>query len=221
MKIGNAIYKNNEDLPCLMPIFPLLGMLLLPGSRFSFSVFERRYVAMFDSVLASDRLIGLVQPALSGFSTNSDKCLSQIGCIGRITSFVETDDGHYIITVTGVCRFRLLEESYQLNSWRCFYIAPFVSDLVSNDNDGIDRIALLEVFRNYLRANNLDADWENIEGASNEVLVNSLALLSPFSEEEKQALLEAPDFKARTQTLIAIMKIVLAADYSHYKNRLQ
>ncbi|WP_181577726.1 LON peptidase substrate-binding domain-containing protein [Candidatus Liberibacter asiaticus] len=221
MKIGNTIYKNREDLPCLLPIFPLLGMLLLPGSRFSFSVFERRYIAMFDSVLAGDRLIGLVQPAISGFLANSDNGLSQIGCIGRITSFVETDDGHYIMTVIGVCRFRLLEEAYQLNSWRCFYIAPFISDLAGNDNDGVDRVALLEVFRNYLSVNNLDADWESIEEASNEILVNSLAMLSPFSEEEKQALLEAPDFRARAQTLIAIMKIVLARAYTHCENRLQ
>ncbi|AKK20033.1 LON peptidase substrate-binding domain-containing protein [Candidatus Liberibacter africanus] len=221
MKIGNTVYKNREDLPCLLPIFPLLGMLLLPGSRFSFSVYERSCVAMFDSVLAGDRLIGLVQPAISGFLTNSDNRLSQIGCIGRITSFVETDDGHYVMTVTGVCRFRLLEESYQLNPWRCFYIAPFMSDLIGHDNDGVDRIALLEVFRNYLAANNLESDWESIEGASNEVLVNSLAMLSPFSEEEKQALLEAPDFRSRVQTLISIMKTILTSDYSHMNNRIQ
>ncbi|MEG8098916.1 LON peptidase substrate-binding domain-containing protein [Candidatus Liberibacter brunswickensis] len=221
MKIGNKIYKNREDLPCLVPIFPLSGMLLLPGSRLSFSVFELSHVAMFDSVLSGDRLIGLVQPAISGFLTNSDSRLSQIGCIGRLTSFVETDEGNYIMTVTGVCRFRLLEESYKLNSWSCFYIAPFLSDLVGHDNYGVDRTALLEVFRNYLTANNLEADWESIEGASNEVLVNSLAMLSPFSEEEKQALLEAPDFRARVQILVSIMKIVLTSNYSNCRNRIQ
>lgn len=220
MKIGNTIYKNREDLPCLVPIFPLLGMLLLPGSRFSFSVFECRYIAMFDSILAGDRLVGLVQPALSDPSKNDDKCLSKIGCIGRITSFVETDDGHYIVTLTGVCRFRLLEETYQLNPWRCFYIAPFVADLISEGNDGVDRVALLEVFHNYLLASNLDVDWDSIEKASSEVLVNSLAMLSPFSDLERQALLEAPDFKSRSQILIDIMKTIVVPDVYNC-NRLQ
>ncbi|MBY7649144.1 MAG: peptidase S16 [Candidatus Liberibacter europaeus] len=222
MKVGNSIYKNREDLPCLVPILPLLGMLLLPRSRFSFSICEHRYVVMFDSVLAADRLIGLVQPALNGFPKHNDQCLSQIGCIGRVTSFLETDDGQYVVTLTGICRFRLLEEAYQLSPWRCFYISPFVSDLVSEDNDGVvDRADLLEVFRNYLLANNLDVDWDNIEKASNEVLVNSLAMLSHFSDVEKQALLEAPDFKARTQTLIAIMRTAIIPDLYNYNNRLQ
>ncbi|AHA27591.1 LON peptidase substrate-binding domain-containing protein [Candidatus Liberibacter americanus] len=220
MKIGNKIYKTREDLPCLVPIFPLLGMLLLPRSRFSFSIFEYRYIAMLDSILAGDRLVGLVQPALSDLPKNGDESLSKIGCIGRVTSFVETDDGHYIVTLAGVCRFRLLEEAYQLNPWRCFYISPFVADLTSEENDGVDRIALLEVFHNYLLANNLDVDWDSIEKASSEVLVNSLAMLSPFSDLERQALLEAPDFKSRSQILIDIMKSIVVSDIYNC-NRLQ
>ncbi|MBL0848669.1 MAG: peptidase S16 [Candidatus Liberibacter ctenarytainae] len=221
MKISGKIYKNREDLPCLMPVFPLLGMLLLPGGRFSFSIFDSQHVALFDSALAGDRLIALVQPALDSSAKNNDQCLSQIGCIGRITSFIETDEGHYVVTLTGICRFRLLEEAYQLNFWRCFYIAPFITDLVSEENDDVDRVTLLEVFRNYLLANNLEGDWDSLEKATNEVLVNSLAMLSPFSEAEKQALLEAPDFRARTQTLITIMKVILAHDIGQSKNRLQ
>ncbi|MBA5723923.1 LON peptidase substrate-binding domain-containing protein [Candidatus Liberibacter sp.] len=221
MKIGNMTYKTREDLPELIPVFPLSDMFLLPGSRSSFSVSERRYVAMFDVVLSGNRLIGLVQPALNGAFSEDNQGLSQIGCIGRITSFVETDDGNYIVTLAGICRFRLLEEAYRLNSWRWFYIATFVSDLVVDENEGVDRIALLEVFRKYLLINNLEADWDSIEKASNKVLVNSLAMMSFFSEAEKQALLEAPDFRARTQTLIAIMQIELSPDFYHCRNRLQ
>ncbi|AGA65287.1 Uncharacterized protein B488_12950 [Liberibacter crescens BT-1] len=222
MQFTNVIYKTREDLPSVIPVFPVLGMLLLPGGTLSINIFETFCVTMVDSVLAGNRLVGLIQPEICNLHVKAqEQYLSQIGCIGRITAFAETGDGGYIITLTGICRFRLLEEAYQLNPWRCFYIAPFVADLEAEEDSGVDRVALLKVFRNYLLANNLDADWESVEKASNVGLVNSLSMMSVFSAAEKQALLEAPDFRTRARILIAIMQITLAHNSYGYKKYLQ
>ncbi|NTJ44296.1 LON peptidase substrate-binding domain-containing protein [Agrobacterium larrymoorei] len=212
MHIGNARYVKNSDLPDAVPVFPLPGVLLLPEGHLPLNIFEPRYLAMFDVALASHRLIGMVQPALHAPDAGSDGGpLSPVGCIGRITSFSETGDGRYVVSLTGVCRFRLLEEVAGGKPFRTFKQAPFMSDLTGEDDDGsIDRDKLLRVFRGFLDANQLEADWESVERAGNRLLVNSLSMMSPFGSAEKQALLEAPDLKARADALIAIMEIVLA-----------
>ncbi|QCJ00105.1 peptidase S16 [Agrobacterium larrymoorei] len=201
-----------SDLPNAIPVFPLPGVLLLPEGHLPLNIFEPRYLAMFDAALASHRLIGMVQPALQAAEAGTDGgALSPIGCIGRITSFTETGDGRYIISLTGVCRFRLLEEATSGTPYRVFKHAPFISDLSGEDDDEtIDRENLLRVFRAFLDSNQLEADWDSVERASNHVLVNSLSMMSPFGPAEKQALLEAPDLKSRADALIAIMEIVLA-----------
>ncbi|QYA09452.1 LON peptidase substrate-binding domain-containing protein [Agrobacterium larrymoorei] len=212
MHVGNARYLKASDLPNAIPVFPLPGVLLLPEGHLPLNIFEPRYLAMFDAALASHRLIGMVQPALQAAEAGTDGgALSPIGCIGRITSFTETGDGRYIISLTGVCRFRLLEEATSGTPYRVFKHAPFISDLSGEDDDEtIDRENLLRVFRAFLDSNQLEADWDSVERASNHVLVNSLSMMSPFGPAEKQALLEAPDLKSRADALIAIMEIVLA-----------
>ncbi|APO69597.1 LON peptidase substrate-binding domain-containing protein [Rhizobium mongolense] len=216
MQVGNARYLKPGDLPDSIAVFPLTGALLLPTGQLPLNIFEPRYLAMFDAALAGNRLIGMVQPALGdNDSTAGDKSgephLAPVGCIGRITSFAETGDGRYIVSLTGVCRFRLLGEKMTHEPFRSFRIAPFISDLSARDEeDAVDRGALLSAFRAYLDANKLEADWESVERASNLTLVNSLAMMSPFGPAEKQALLEAPDLKTRAETLIAITEIVLA-----------
>lgn len=216
MQVGNARYLKPGDLPDSIAVFPLTGALLLPTGQLPLNIFEPRYLAMFDAALAGNRLIGMVQPALGdNDSTAGDKGgephLAPVGCIGRITSFAETGDGRYIVSLTGVCRFRLLGEKMTHEPFRSFRIAPFISDLSARDEeDAVDRGALLSAFRAYLDANKLEADWESVERASNLTLVNSLAMMSPFGPAEKQALLEAPDLKTRAETLIAITEIVLA-----------
>ncbi|WHA43122.1 LON peptidase substrate-binding domain-containing protein [Agrobacterium larrymoorei] len=212
MHVGNARYLKASDLPNAIPVFPLPGVLLLPEGHLPLNIFEPRYLAMFDASLASHRLIGMVQPALQAAEAGTDGgALSPIGCIGRITSFTETGDGRYIISLTGVCRFRLLEEATSGTPYRVFKHAPFISDLSGEDDDEtIDRENLLRVFRAFLDSNQLEADWDSVERASNHVLVNSLSMMSPFGPAEKQALLEAPDLKSRADALIAIMEIVLA-----------
>ncbi|TBF89220.1 peptidase S16 (plasmid) [Rhizobium leguminosarum] len=208
MQVGNARYLKPGDLPDAIAVFPLTGALLLPAGQLPLNIFEPRYLAMLDAALTGNRLIGMVQPALG---EHEDKNLAAVGCLGRITSFAETGDGRYIVSLTGVCRFRLLEEKATSDPFRIFRIAPFIADLsAANEEEAVDRAALLTAFKAYLDANKLEADWESVERASNLTLVNSLAMMSPFGPAEKQALLEAPDLKTRAETLIAITEIVLA-----------
>ena len=212
MQVGNARYLKPRDLPDAVAIFPLTGALLLPTGQLPLNVFEPRYLAMIDAALAGNRLIGVVQPAFGEHEEkNGEPHLASVGCLGRITSFAETGDGRYIVSLTGICRFRVLEEKHTHDPFRTCRIAPFISDLsAQNEEEAVDRAALLSAFKAYLDANKLEADWESVERASNMTLVNSLAMMSPFGPAEKQALLEAPDLKTRAETLIAITEIVLA-----------
>jgi hypothetical protein len=226
MHVGNARYLKPADLPEAIPVFPLTGALLLPGGQLPLNVFEPRYLSMFDDALASHRLIGMVQPVFGADkvddASSDTPALCQVGCIGRITSFAETGDGRYIVSLTGVCRYRLLEERRDDKSYRSFHIAPFITDLTASDDEqSVDRDALLAAFKAYLDANKLEADWESVERASNMTLVNSMAMMSPYGPAEKQALLEAPDLKTRAETLIAITEIVLAREYGDVDTMLQ
>lgn len=223
MHVGNARYMKNDDLPETVPVFPLPGALLLPEGHLPLNIFEPRYLAMIDTALAGHRLIGMVQPALHVIESGLEGGpLSAVGCLGRITSFSETGDGRYIISLTGVCRFRLLEEVEAGKPYRNFRHAPFIADLSGEyDEEAVDRENLLRVFRAFLDANQLEADWESVERAGNRVLVNSLSMMSPFGPAEKQALLEAPDLKTRAETLIAITEIVLAQGSGEGGNVLQ
>ncbi len=212
MQAGNARYLKAEDIPETIPIFPLSGALLLPSGQLPLNVFEPRYLMMFDDALAHQHIIGMVQPSYSE-QVHAELC--PVGCLGRITSIAETGDGRYVTSLTGICRYRLVEEIQSGKPYRSFRIAPFLTDLTADDDDeAIDRQALLAAFRAYLDANNLEADWDSVERASNRTLVNSVSMMSPFGPAEKQALLEAPDLKTRAETLIAITEFAIAGDGS-------
>ena len=212
MQAGNARYLKAEDIPETIPIFPLSGALLLPSGQLPLNVFEPRYLMMFDDALAHQRIIGMVQPSYSE-QVHAELC--PVGCLGRITSIAETGDGRYVTSLTGICRYRLVEEIQSGKPYRSLRIAPFLTDLTADDDDeAIDRQALLAAFRAYLDANNLEADWDSVERASNRTLVNSVSMMSPFGPAEKQALLEAPDLKTRAETLIAITEFAIAGDGS-------
>ena len=211
MHIGNARYLTEHDLPKSLALFPLSGALLLPGSQLPLNVFEPRYLAMVDDALAGNRLIGMIQPAFDAAEADDPHPkLCKAGCIGRITSFAETGDGRCLMTLTGVARFRMLDELSTATPYRQAKIAPFLGDLQVEDDSMVDRKALLHAFKAFLDDNKLEADWENIERASNMTLVNSMSMMSPYGPAEKQALLEAPDLKSRAETLIAITEISLA-----------
>jgi Lon protease-like protein len=227
MHVGNARYLRPQDLPETLPVFPLTGVLLLPGSQLPLNIFEPRYLAMFDDALAGNRLIGMIQPSFGEIRDEAGQAhvqaLCQVGCAGRITSFAEMEDGRYIVSLTGICRFRLFDEvPLAKKGYRSFKIAPFATDLTGPDDEAqVDRDALLAAFKAYLDANKLEADWESVERASNVTLVNSMAMMSPYGPAEKQALLEAPDLKTRAETLIAITEIVLARNFGDIETMLQ
>jgi len=225
MNVGNARYMKREDLPETVPVFPLTGALLLPGGQLPLNIFEPRYLALFDAAISGSRLIGIVQPSLVETEQSAESprpALSNVGCLGRITSFAETGDGRYITSISGICRFRMLDEIGEGHPYRTFRIAPMMTDLSSDDGEGtVNRSELLRVFKAYLDANKLEADWESVERAGNRTLVNSLSMMSPFGPMEKQALLEAPDLKTRADTLIAITEILLARDFGDSDTVLQ
>jgi len=200
------------DLPDVIPVFPLPGALLLPRARLPLNIFEPRYLAMLDDALKSDhRLIGMVQP----FEEMAPRPkLHRIGCAGRITSLSETEDGRYLIALTGILRFRIGEELEGFTPYRRVraHWVDFAADLGPGDEtQGFGRQDFLGVLRRYFQAVQLASDWDSLSEAEPELLVNSLAMMCPFSVEEKQALLEAPRLSDRTETLIALMRFAIAS----------
>lgn len=210
----NAVYRGPADLPAAIPVFPLPGALLLPRGQMPLNIFEPRYLEMIDDSLRSGhRLIGMIQPDTAHPGPDDRPNLYKIGCAGRITQFAETGDGRYLIQLTGVCRFRVDHELSVMTAYRQCRAAyePFADDFIARKGeDDVDRKALLVALKDFLHANNLKTDWEGIEKAPNEALVNALAMMSPYGPAEKQALLEAPDLKTRAEILIAVTEIELA-----------
>jgi len=195
-----------EDLPRVLPIFPLGGVLLLPGGRLPLNIFEPRYLAMFDDALASHRLIGMIQPCEEGGGEAVPK-VYETGCVGRITSFTETDDGRYLVTLSGLIRFDVARE---LPSGSYRQVEPdyarFEKDM-EEDCSAINRDHLMKVLGAYFEANAIEGDWEAIEQTGDERLVTSLAMICPLGAPEKQALLESMTLTERAEALTAIMEM--------------
>jgi uncharacterized protein len=210
----NAEYKNPGDLADVIPVFPLPGALLLPRGQMPLNIFEPRYVAMIDDALRSGlRLIGMIQPDDAHPGSESKPNLYKVGCVGRITQIAETGDGRYLLQLTGIARFRIDEELGVTTPYRQCRVSysSFVDDFTARKGeDEVDRESLLRALSDFLKANDLKADWEGIENAPNEALVNALAMMSPYGTAEKQALLEAPDLKTRAEILVAVTEIELA-----------
>jgi len=209
----NVVYRGPADLPPAIPVFPLAGALLLPRGQLPLNIFEPRYLAMIDDAMADrHRLIGMIQPDGAQAETEDKPHLYQVGCAGRITQLSETGDGRYVIQLTGISRFRVLEELGVSTAYRQCRVAfaPFADDFVARKGEEeVDRQAVLDSLTAFLKAKHLKADWDNIESAPNEALVNALSMMSPYGPAEKQALLEAPDLKARAEILIALTEIEL------------
>ena len=216
-------YRSSDELPQRLPVFPLAGALLLPRAELPLSIFEPRYLDMVNDAMAGDRLIGMIQPVLE-----SDKeerpALMGIGCAGRITAYAETPDSRILLTLTGVSRFAIREELDTDTAYRQVIadFRPFAVDLVSDlGANEVNRPALLKAFRDYLNANDMNADWVQVDAASTEVLVNTLSLLAPYPPKEKQALLEAPDLKTRADVLVALTEMALSRTVGGSRSRLQ
>jgi len=224
MKAGNRAYRSPRDLPATLPVFPLSAALLLPRAELPLNIFEPRYLAMVDAALCGERLIGMVQPNPNAPDLPTGPALCAVGCAGRITAFAETGDDRYMITLTGIARFRIVEETAAATAFRrCRIDAdPFAVDFAAcSADETVDRNSVLRTFRAYLRANDLDADWESVGRASNETLVNTLAMIAPFGPAEKPALLEAPDLRTRAETLVAITEMTLAGNAGADRRTLQ
>ena len=196
-----------DDLPRVIPVFPLDGALLLPHASRPLNIFEPRYLNMLDDAMAAEKIIGMVQTAGGGPDRPR---LAHIGCAGRITSFSETQDGRYMIVLTGVARFRLLDDLSSPMPYRQAKVdfTPFADDLKPlPETSGRERSRLLDALRRYLEHRGLRVDWGALEAAGAEALVNSLAMALPFTHGELQALLEAPQLVDRRETLIALLEI--------------
>ena len=210
----NAVYHRPADLPEVIPVFPLPGALLLPRGQMPLNIFEPRYLAMVDDAMRDGhRLIGMIQPDPTHPGSEQKPTLFKIGCVGRITQLAESGDGRYLIQLTGIARFRIKEELDVTTPYRQCRVSfvPFADDFSARlGEDAVDRKAVLAALSDFLKANDLKADWAGIESASNEALVNALAMMSPYDPAEKQAMLEAPDLKTRAEILVAVTEIALA-----------
>jgi Lon protease-like protein len=199
-------YVKAVDLPQVIPVFPLPGAILLPRGQLPLNVFEPRYLNMIDDAMAGERVLGMIQPIGGPRRLPS---LSAVGCAGRITSFAETSDGRYLITLTGVCRFRVQSELPTQTPYRQVRaaFAPFEADLSAPAGEDFDREAFLAALKAYLDRRQLEIDWETAEAAPQEALINSLSMALPFEAAEKQALLESPSLDDRVDVLTALMRI--------------
>ena len=202
------------DLPETIPVFPLPGALLLPRARLPLNIFEPRYLAMLDDTLRTEhRLIGMVQPVVMPEGRDKGpRHLHKIGCAGRVTGFQETEDGRYMITLTGISRFRIRDTHEGFAPYLKSDVdwTSFERDLGRRELDhGFDRPAFLSVLQRYFETAQLASDWDSLKDAEEELLVNSLSMLCPFDPEEKQALLEAPTLQTRRETLVTLMEFAL------------
>jgi len=215
-------YHTVADLPEQIPLFPLSGALLLPRTDLPLNIFEPRYVAMIEQAMQGDRVIGMIQP---DEDDKSDKPkLEKVGCAGRITSYVETEDGRLQVIITGICRFKLKKEAAVKTPFRQATVnyKPFAVDLVIGSGaPSVNREQLLEAFRQFLEANNMTTNWKEVNEVGTELLVNTLSLMAPYPPSEKQALLEAPDLKSRADMLVALTELALKRSLAGNSTRMQ
>ena len=208
---GYSAATTADEMPGVLPLFPLSGALLLPRGQLPLNIFEPRYLAMIDDALRTHRMVGMIQPDPEAGDERPP--LFKVGCAGRITQFAESGDGRYILTLTGVSRFAMIEEVAAMTPYRQGRIdfQAFASDFKPREGEEqVDRDGVLKALRDFAEENHLQIDWDSINQAPNEALVNALSMMSPFGPREKQALLEASDLRGRAEVLVAITEIELA-----------
>lgn len=197
-----------DSLPTEFSVFPLPGALLLPGGRLPLNIFEQRYLAMIQDALGNGRVIGMIQPDPSRPATPTGPGLYRVGCLGRITSFSETEDGRFLVTLTGLTRFAISVELEMQRGYRRIRadFGRFAMDL-HGDTGGVDREVLLGALRTYFTVRGFEANWDAIDEMPDGMLVSTLAMVCPFEPAEKQALLEAPNTEERSKALLALLRI--------------
>ncbi len=206
-------YRTISDLPVRFPIFPLSGAILLPRGRLPLNIFEPRYLNMVDDALKSHRIIGMVQPQSMESEMLNKPDLFRVGCAGRITSFSETGDGRYLITLSGACRFFIKEELDCVTPYRQITsdFSAYEADLHAPENTSdVNREKLLAALKTYMQIHNMETDWDSVKQAPPESLVNSLSMICPFEPKEKQALVEAGSVSERAEILTALIEMATA-----------
>ncbi len=206
-------YSNATDLPAVIPVFPLPGVILLPRAQLPLNIFEPRYLAMTDYAMSGRRIIGMIQPRTEDEDARRPE-LSDVGCAGRITSYSETPDGRYEITLTGIVRFRVAHEVDAVTPFRqveADYQTYAVDFAPSDAAVDIARGRLLSALKPYLDERRMETDWSSLKDAPVEALVSALSMICPFEPTEKQALLEVPGTRERAEALIALLEIANAA----------
>ncbi len=212
-------YQGPADVPQRIPVFPLSRAILLPRATLPLHIFEPRYLQMIDDVMSTSRVLGMVQPAGAEEEEESPVSrtapLRKVGCAGRITNYQELDDGRLLVSLSGIVRFDLVDEVELAKPYRICTVNydRFLGDFTAGaGEEEVDRERLVATLKSYLHMRNLKADWAAIGKAATETLVNSLALVSPYGVEEKQALLEAVDLKARAEMFVALAEMEMAAN---------
>ena len=198
------------DMPDVIPVFPLPGALLLPRAKLPLHIFEPRFLSMIeDCMKTSSRLIGMVQPYQA---RDGETRLHSIGCAGRLNQFSETEDGRYMVTLSGMSRFRIKDEVEGFTPYRRCHVswAGFERDLGKMErDDNFDRASFMGALKRYFDDRQLSTDWDTMQEADDEFLINSLSMLCPFEPEDKQALLEAPSLSTRRETLTTLLEFAL------------
>lgn len=203
----NVFAPDIKDLPEKLAVFPLPGVLLLPAGNLPLNIFEPRYLKMVEDALGGNRLIGMIQPR-----ENTDRpALYDIGCAGKITEFSETKDGRYLITLTGICRFKIAEELPTTTPYRQVRTdwKPFEKDIETSTCLGLDRKKLHTLLQSYFSSQDMKCDWSKIEETTDGKLITCLSMICPFDAKEKQALLEAPCCKTRAESFMTMLEMAV------------
>ena len=193
---------NVDQIPSSIPLFPLDNVLLLPFGKLPLNIFEERYLKMALDSLKSHRMIGVIQPK------NNNNELFMMGCIGKITSFIETPDYRIVLNLEGVCRFILKERNLTPNGYYQASIEShnYVDDLNTMEPQ-IDRVSLITKYENFFKMKKLEIDKNVLSDTSNLQLLSTLAMLAPFNKIDKQAILESPNLLSRVNTINSILDL--------------
>ena len=207
---GRFSFTDIAELPEQLAIFPLPGVLLLPGGHLPLNIFEPRYLAMIDDAFSTSRLIGMIQPTNPADQAHQPE-VYPTGCAGRLMTYKETDDGRYLITLRGVCRFSIREELSPIRLFR--QVVPawdrFAEDLDEPDDNEVDRERLLKLLKPYFELHGINGDWEILEDISAGTLVTSLAMMCPLEPRDKQALLEIETLTERSRMLGTLIEMAV------------
>jgi len=206
-----------EDLPSILPVFPLSNFIFFPRTTVPLNIFEPRYIQMVNECMKSNRIIGMIQPKKTGKLKSPD--LHEVGCAGKITSFNETDDGRYIIILNGICRFRVMKEIKNKNLYRECNVKynDYYSDLQNKDEEikFSDLRLIFHNFKGLFKKQGYDINWKEIEKQSLDQTINTLSMASPFSLEEKQILLESKNLSLRKEKLEEILKTYVLDNFNN------